>query len=84
MPHTTTSLRLLMSLLATLLLSACKDAPPEGSAAPGPFALCSYKDSLDADGYASARLSYPCDAVERHLPALTLTGGLTNVKEQMY
>lgn len=84
MLHVQTSLRLLIAILFTVLLSACKDAPAEGPAAPGPFALCSYKDSLDAAGYASARLSYPCNAAETSLPAVTLTGGLTNVKEQMY
>ncbi len=71
-------------LLSVLLLTACKDAPPEGPAAEGPYSLCSYKDNLDAEGYASARLSYPCELDTEPLPAITLTGGYTNIKEQMY
>ncbi|MDX1692492.1 MAG: alpha/beta hydrolase [Ketobacteraceae bacterium] len=71
-------------LLWVFALGACKDAPPEGPAAPGPYSLCSYKSNLGASGYGSARLSYPCDSEAEQLPAVTLTGGYTNIKEQMY
>lgn len=71
-------------LLTLLLLSACKDTTPDGPAAEGPYSVCHYKDNLEADGYASARMSYPCELDSEPLPAITLTGGYTNIKEQMY
>lgn len=71
-------------IVIATLLAGCKDAPPEGPAAPGEYSLCSYRDNLSADGYASARLSYPCESDAPLLAAVTLTGGYTNIKEQMY
>lgn len=70
--------------LLVVVLTGCKDAPPEGPAAQGEFSLCSYRDDLEANGYASARVSYPCESDSSLLPAVTLTGGYTNIKEQMY
>ena len=51
---------------------------------PGTHEICSYEENLDHDGYASARMSYPCDLSEASYPSTTLTGGLTNTKEQMF
>lgn len=78
------SLRLMFTVITVALLSACKDAPAEGPSARGAYTLCSYKELLDAEGYASARLSYPCEYEGTPYPAVTLTGGYTNIKEQMY
>lgn len=50
----------------------------------GSYEICSYEDDLDNDGYASARMSYPCDLSEGTYPATTLTGGFTNTKEQVF
>jgi len=76
--------RLTGALLLVLSLTGCKDALPEGPAATGPYSMCSYSEDLESDGYASARLSYPCELNAGPLPAVTLTGGYTNIKEQMY
>lgn len=57
--------------------------PATGLAAPGPDSVCSYSWGLARWGYASARVSYPCGLRQR-APAVTLTGGYTNIKEQMY
>ncbi|MCG8673377.1 MAG: hypothetical protein MI867_28565 [Pseudomonadales bacterium] len=81
-PHSKTNL--LISLILCLFLTACKDVPPIGPAGEGPYSLCSYRDNLEAEGYSSARLSYPCEATSQPLPAVTLSGGYTNFKEQMY
>ena len=51
---------------------------------PGTHEICSYEENLDHDGYASARMSYPCDLSEVSYPSTTLTGGFTNTKEQMF
>jgi len=49
----------------------------------GPYTICNQTSSLNNSGYASAIVSYPCEATGR-LPATTLTGGYTNTKEDMY
>lgn len=74
-----------------LLLQGCfggddpSDPPPaEGPAGPGDYSLCSYTENLGNDGYASARLSHPCELEDGPFPATTLTGGFTNTKESMY
>lgn len=80
----TSHLRLVAALILLITLSGCKDTTPEGPAGTGPYTLCSYVDGLEADGYASARVSYPCELINQRMPAVTLTGGYTNIKEQMY
>ena len=76
-------------LLAALLIASFNSAhawsitPAEGLAAPGGDSVCSYTWGLSRWGYNSARVSYPCGLRER-APAVTLTGGYTNIKEQMY
>ncbi|MDF1821749.1 MAG: dienelactone hydrolase family protein [Alcanivoracaceae bacterium] len=57
--------------------------PAEGLAARGDSAVCTSTAGLWRWGYHSARLSYPCGLKEK-APAITLTGGYTNIKEQMY
>ena len=71
-------------LLAPLSAQAVwATTPAQGLAAPGNDSVCSYSWGLARWGYASARVSYPCGLRER-APAVTLTGGYTNIKEQMY
>ena len=76
-------------LLTLLFLSAANGAsalvstPAEGLAARGDDSVCTRTTGLWRWGYASARLSYPC-GLRGKAPAITLTGGLTNIKEQMY
>lgn len=77
-------LRFFVAYVLVALLTGCKDTVPEGPAGEGPYSICSYRDGLDADGYASARISYPCESDAVKIPAVTLTGGYTNIKEQMY
>lgn len=84
MNNKTNNVSVCFFLAVSILLTGCKDAPPEGPAGPGDYSLCSYRDNLEAEGYASARLSYPCESDAPLLAAVTLTGGYTNIKEQMY
>lgn len=72
-------------LLSAMLLTntAAAYTPAEGLAAPGDSRVCSFDKGLKRWGYASARISYPC-GLSRKAPALTLTGGYTNIKEQMF
>lgn len=79
-----------LPLAASVALVGCfgggdPDPSPEGQAlgAPGEFEICSYETGLENDGYASARMTYPCDLSGGPIPATTLTGGFTNTKEQM-
>lgn len=51
-------------------------------ASDGPYSVCQYTLGWDA-GYQSARVTYPCDLGDGPFSATTLTGGLTNIKEQM-
>ncbi len=71
--------------LSALLISGTASAytPAEGLAAPGSSKVCDIDYGLKRWGYASARISYPC-GLDRKAPAITLTGGFTNLKEQMY
>ncbi len=70
--------------LVLACLHGCKDAEPVGPAAVGSYDLCTYTQGLESSGYASARVSYPCPLPDRLLPAVTLTGGYTNIKESMF
>lgn len=72
-------------LLSALLLSsvAVADTPAKDLAAPGESQVCTIHKGLKRWGYASARISYPCGLSEK-VPAVTLTGGFVNIKEQMY
>ena len=85
-----TVLRLAPLALAALLQGCFGGSDPdEGDYAQdfsnaGSHEICSYEENLDNDGYASARMSYPCDLSESTYPSTTLTGGFTNTKEQMY
>ena len=82
--RTLCGLMLAAVLLAPLSAQAWSlSTPATGLAAPGEDAVCSYSWGLARWGYASARISYPCGLRER-APAVTLTGGYTNIKEQMY
>ena len=79
-----------LPLAASVALAGCfgggdPDPSPEGQAlgVPGDFEICSYETNLENDGYASARMTYPCDLSGGPIPATTLTGGFTNTKEQM-
>lgn len=85
-----TTQRVLRTILAIFMLALFAPAhalfgstPAQGLAAPGPDSVCSYKWGLARWGYASARVSYPC-GLRHRAPAVTVTGGLTNIKEQMY
>lgn len=80
----------ILPLTAAVLLQGCfggggSDPAPKGQALtePGDFEICSYETNLENDGYASARMTYPCDLSAGPFPATTLTGGFTNTKEQM-
>lgn len=72
-------------VLAGLLITATASAytPAEGLAARGDAPVCDFGYGLSRWGYGSARVSYPC-GLDSEAPAITLTGGYTNVKEQMY
>ena len=82
-----------LPLAAAVLLQGCfggsdpvdpNDPTAQDLTNPGSYEICSYDAELDNEGYASARMSYPCDLSGGPLPATTLTGGFTNTKEQMY
>lgn len=81
----------ILPLTAAVLLQGCfgggspTDPDEDGQALtnPGSFEICSYETNLENDGYASARMTYPCDLSGGAIPATTLTGGFTNTKEQM-
>lgn len=49
----------------------------------GPYRVASYNEGLEDEAYASARVFYPEDSDGQPLPATTLSGGFTNVKEDM-
>ncbi|WP_141734103.1 poly(ethylene terephthalate) hydrolase family protein [Oligoflexus tunisiensis] len=49
----------------------------------GPYGVLSYKPQVSTSGYKSAIVYYPEDDAGVMLPALTLSGGFTNTKEQM-
>lgn len=73
-----------MLLTAAMLLSGTVSATEaEGLAAPGKERVCSYDNGLASWDYYSARVSHPCK-LRGEYPAITLTGGYTNIKSQMY
>lgn len=49
----------------------------------GPYDVLSYTPKASASGYKSAIVYYPSEDAGSLLPAITLSGGFTNVKEQM-
>lgn len=57
----------------TLILSGCDDD----------FSMCTSEEGLDSRDYKSALLCYPCEMTEDEYPAVTLSGGFTNTKEDM-
>jgi predicted dienelactone hydrolase len=68
------------------LYTAC-DPPGEQEEyelfAPGEYTKCYYDTGLESSDYKSAFIVYPCETSKGPFPALTLTGGITNVKEQV-
>jgi predicted dienelactone hydrolase len=50
---------------------------------PGDYTGCYYDTDLESSEYCSAFIAYPCETSDGAFPALTFTGGLTNVKEQV-
>ncbi len=79
-----------LPLAASVALVGCfgggdPEPGPDGQALtnPGEYEICSYETDLENSGYASARMTYPCDLSDGPYPATTLTGGFTNTKEQM-
>ena len=74
---------LLMAAAVFLAPAASAVTLATGLAGSGDSAVCSYRSGLLRWGYASARVSYPC-GLRGQAPAITLTGGYTNIKEQMY
>jgi predicted dienelactone hydrolase len=70
--------------LFSLFLMGCEDVSQTGPSDKGPYTMCRYTEDLESDGHWSARISYPCETQNGPFPAITVTGGFTNVKEQMY
>lgn len=75
---------ILGAMAMSLALPGCKDVTVTGPSAKGPYSMCRYTKDLPSDGHWSARISYPCETGDGPFPAVTVTGGFTNVKEQMY
>jgi dienelactone hydrolase len=76
-------LSLLLVLSLSLLCISCD--PPEDYqlSEPGDYTGCCYDTNLESSAYRSAFIAYPCDQSDGPFPALTFTGGITNVKEQV-
>jgi predicted dienelactone hydrolase len=76
-------LSLLLVLSLCLLCISCD--PPEDYelSEPGDYIGCCYDTNLESSAYRSAFIAYPCDKSDGPFPALTFTGGITNVKEQV-
>ena len=76
-----------IATLVTLILASTAQAGvytrAEGLAARGESSVCTSTAGLWRWGYQSARLSWPC-GLKNKAAAITLTGGYTNIKEQMY
>ncbi|MBU1168106.1 MAG: dienelactone hydrolase family protein [Proteobacteria bacterium] len=64
----------LISVSAVLILSSCEEEST---------IMCTSDVGLESDDYQSAVVCYPCDMGEGLYPAVSLTGGFTNTKEQM-
>lgn len=80
-------LKKMLSFLLVLSLSlfciSCD--PPEDYklSEPGDYTGCYYDTNLESSAYDSAFIAYPCETSDGPFPALTFTGGITNVKEQV-
>jgi predicted dienelactone hydrolase len=81
MPKKMLSFLLVLSL--GLFCISC-DPPEEYELSePGEYTGCYYDTDLESSAYSSAFIVYPCDTSDGPFPALTFTGGITNVKEQV-
>lgn len=47
------------------------------------YTMCTSDAGLDSGDYKSAMLCYPCEMAQSEYPAVTLSGGFTNTKEDM-
>lgn len=77
-----------MPVLAAALIVALSgiagaQAVDNEPAKPGPYTLCSYTNDLSDTDYKEAIICYPCEKEDGPFPATTLTGGWTNVYEDM-
>lgn len=81
MPKKMLSFLLVLSL--SVICISCD--PPEDYelSGPGDYAGCYYDTDLESSAYRSAFIVYPCETSDGPFPALTFTGGITNVKEQV-
>lgn len=81
MPKKMSSILLVLSLSVFCL--SC--VPPEEYelSDPGEYTGCYYDTGLESSAYDSAFIAYPCETSDGPFPALTFTGGITNVKEQV-
>lgn len=77
----------LVILVSTFSLFNCESTDPVPEyylSESGTYTQCSYKDDiLDSEAYDSAIVYYPCEISDGPFPATTLTGGITNYKEQV-
>ncbi|MGD9006425.1 MAG: dienelactone hydrolase family protein [Desulfobacteraceae bacterium] len=73
----------LLVLSFSLFCISCD--PPEDYelSEPGDYTGCYFDTNLESSAYRSAFIAYPCETSDGPFPALTFTGGITNVKEQM-
>lgn len=81
MPKKMLSFLLVLSL--SVICISCD--PPEDYelSEPGDYTGCYYDTDLESSAYRSAFIVYPCETSDGPFPALTFTGGITNVKEQV-
>lgn len=84
------SLWVLLALLVMLGHGCIPEDPPNPDPAsasdpaqPGAYTKCTYDQGLEDADYKDAIVYYPCESSGGPFPASTLTGGWTNVKEQM-
>ncbi len=77
------NLSFLFVLSLSVFFISCE--PPEDYelSEPGEYTECYYDTDLESSAYSSAFIVYPCETSEGPFPALTFTGGITNVKEQV-
>jgi hypothetical protein len=77
----------MLSFLLVLFLSvsciSCEPPEEYELSEPGEYTRCYYDTDLESSAYSSAFIVYPCETSEGPFPALTFTGGITNVKEQV-
>ncbi len=62
-------------IAATLFLSACDEELNEG--------VCTTNMGLESGEYQSATICYPCEMGDEEYPAVAVSGGYSNTKEQM-